>query len=150
MLSRLCTIGDLGLLSGWSRAFAARAAVVYKWTDADGVVHFSDQAVPGAEKIIIASRLRPMAAAAPTHATQRRPRRRSRKPALDYKAFADLSRRGQGTVFSGDEIVPVRLRWIRQLKPDQEITWNLNGSPLATRHRRHELHIAGHGARHAT
>ena len=32
-------------------AFAAQAAVIYKWTDADGVVHFSDQPVPGAEKI---------------------------------------------------------------------------------------------------
>ncbi len=31
--------------------FAVHAAIVYKWTDADGVVHFSDQPVPGAEKI---------------------------------------------------------------------------------------------------
>jgi len=28
---------------------AAHALVVYKWTDAQGVVHFSDQPVPGAE-----------------------------------------------------------------------------------------------------
>ena len=39
--------------------FASRipvdAAVIYKWTDADGVVHFSDQAVPGAEKILTSS-----------------------------------------------------------------------------------------------
>ena len=32
-------------------SFAGQAAVVYKWTDSDGVVHFSDQPVPGAEKI---------------------------------------------------------------------------------------------------
>jgi len=32
-------------------AFAGQAAVVYKWTDSDGVVHYSDQPVPGAEKI---------------------------------------------------------------------------------------------------
>ena len=35
--------------------FAGQAAVVYKWTDADGVVHYSDQPVPGAEKIYTAS-----------------------------------------------------------------------------------------------
>ena len=32
-------------------AFTVQAAVVYKWVDADGVVHYSDQASPGAEKI---------------------------------------------------------------------------------------------------
>src|SRR5271170_5649909 len=31
--------------------FAGQAATVYKWTDADGVVHYSDQPVPGAEKV---------------------------------------------------------------------------------------------------
>ena len=32
-------------------AFAGQAAVIYKWTDAQGVVHYSDQPVPGAQKI---------------------------------------------------------------------------------------------------
>jgi hypothetical protein len=32
-----------------------RAAVVYKWIDADGVVHFSDQPVEGAERIVTSS-----------------------------------------------------------------------------------------------
>src|SRR5277367_4681564 len=31
--------------------FAGQAATVYKWTDSDGVVHYSDQPVPGAEKV---------------------------------------------------------------------------------------------------
>ena len=29
--------------------------MIYKWIDADGVVHFSDQPVPGAEKIVTSS-----------------------------------------------------------------------------------------------
>ena len=32
-------------------AFAAQGADIYKWTDADGVVHYSDQPHPGAVKI---------------------------------------------------------------------------------------------------
>ncbi|MGP0088234.1 MAG: DUF4124 domain-containing protein, partial [Steroidobacteraceae bacterium] len=39
------------LALGLFAAVVAQAAVVYKWTDADGVVHFSDQPEPGAEKI---------------------------------------------------------------------------------------------------
>src|ERR1700731_2067411 len=35
-------------------AFAGHAAVIYKWTDSAGVVHYSDQPVPGAEKIYTA------------------------------------------------------------------------------------------------
>src|SRR5258708_20067196 len=41
----------LGLVA----ACAAHAAVIYKWTDADGVVHYSDQSVPGSEKIVTSS-----------------------------------------------------------------------------------------------
>ncbi len=41
-----------GLVSVLSAPLPLQAAVVYKWTDADGVVHFSDQPVPGAEKIV--------------------------------------------------------------------------------------------------
>ena len=37
----------LGLLT----ALSVQAAVIYRWVDADGVVHYSDQASPGAEKI---------------------------------------------------------------------------------------------------
>src|ERR1700735_5782379 len=41
----------VGACASWLVPFAAQAVVVYKWVDADGVVHFSDQPVPGAEKI---------------------------------------------------------------------------------------------------
>jgi hypothetical protein len=42
----------LGLLTVFAGSLAVQAAVVYRWVDADGVVHFSDQPVPGAEKIV--------------------------------------------------------------------------------------------------
>jgi len=40
-------------LSGWLVAVAVEAATLYKWVDADGVVHYSDTPHPGAEKIQI-------------------------------------------------------------------------------------------------
>ena len=43
------------MVAGLLAAFAVQAAVVYKWVDTDGVVHYSDQATPGAEKIYTSS-----------------------------------------------------------------------------------------------
>jgi hypothetical protein len=114
----------LGLLA----AFAAGAAVVYKWTDADGVVHYSDQAVPGAERIVTSSAsangiggrtAHAPGSAAPAKAPSR----------LDNKVLA-IESPAKEQVFFADEIVPVRLGLDPGLKPDQEIIWNLNGSAL--------------------
>jgi hypothetical protein len=44
------------IIVGLLAALAAQAAVVYRWVDADGVVHYSDQPVPGAQKIITAGK----------------------------------------------------------------------------------------------
>jgi hypothetical protein len=117
----------LWIALGLFAAFAAGAAVIYKWTDVDGVVHYSDQAVPGAEKIIISSSsangigrtTHAPAPAAPAKAPSR----------LDYKVFA-IQSPVKEQVFFGDEIVSVRLGLDPALKSDQEIIWNLNGSPL--------------------
>ena len=64
----LCDYAPLpsGLLSAASRIllrtpFAAQGRVVYKWIDAEGVVHFSDQPVPGAEKVFTSQAPRPAA-----------------------------------------------------------------------------------------
>ena len=46
----------LWILLGLLTAVTAQTAVIYKWTDANGVVHYSDQPVPGAERIITAVR----------------------------------------------------------------------------------------------
>jgi len=109
---------------------AADAAVIYKWTDADGVVHYSDQAVPGAEKIVTSSSSSNgigVAAHAPsgTAAAGKKP-----PPThLEYTSFA-IESPAREQVFFGDEIIPVRLRLDPDLKPDQTIGWYLNGVPL--------------------
>jgi hypothetical protein len=109
-------------------AFAAGAAVVYKWTDADGTVHYSDQPVPGAEKIVTSSgaangiggSVRSTAATAVT---------KGPASGLDYSVFAIESPAAE-QVFFGDDIVPIRLHLEPELKPDQSITWHLNGKQL--------------------
>lgn len=113
---------------GLFAAFAADAAVIYKWTDADGVVHYSDQAVPGAEKIVTAGSPNVMrgagarASAVGTTSNQ--------KPAgLGYSVCA-IESPAKEQVFFGDEIVPVRLHVDPSLKANQAVTWHLNGKQL--------------------
>jgi hypothetical protein len=115
----------IAIAAGLFAAFAASAAVVYKWTDSDGVVHYSDQAVPGAEKIVTSSGstngigggARPLAVTSNGVPASR----------LDTTVLKIGAPAGN-QVFFGDEIVPVRLD--SALKPNQSVTWSLNGQPL--------------------
>ena len=110
-------------------AFAVQAAVVYKWVDADGVVHFSDQPSPGAEKIYTSSST---AAAASTPRSQGgapQPPRSVAAGGLGYTEISITSPVNDQTFF-GDDVVAVQLNLEPALKPDQSITWRLNGKPL--------------------
>ena len=109
-------------------AGAAHAAVIYKWKDSEGVIHYSDQAVPGAEKIATSSNAsngvggatRAAAAPAPPRASSSAP----------YAEFV-IDSPGKEQVFFGDDSIPVRARLAPALKETQMLTWRLNGSPLA-------------------
>src|ERR1700685_3247326 len=108
-------------------AFGASATVVYKWVDADGVVHYSDQAVPGAEKIYTSS-----AAKSGTVAPLPGAYQAARKPpgkGLEFTQFAITSPVPDQTFF-GDEVVGVNLVLAPPLGPNQIITWHLNGKQL--------------------
>jgi hypothetical protein len=112
-------------------AFAGQAAVVYKWTDSDGVIHFSDQPVPGAEKIFTASgsstggsassarQANPVAPSPPRNAA----------PGLNYTRFSITSPVPDQTFF-GDDVISAHLAMDPSLKPGQTVTWHLNGKPL--------------------
>jgi uncharacterized protein DUF4124 len=123
----------LGLLAALAAALAVQAAVVYKWTDADGVVHFSDQPVPGAEKIVTSasgsvsgSTRVGLAPATPSSAEPPKP-----KPeVLTFNQFIIISPGNEETI-SGNQTVNVRLALDPALRPTQSITWYLNGSPLS-------------------
>jgi len=114
----------LGLLV----AASAGAAVVYKWTDADGVVHYSDQAVPGAEKIVTSSGAA-NGIGGSTHSASAQP---ADKPGaakrLAYSEFS-IESPAKEEVFFGDDVVPVRLHLEPELQPKQEVVWYLNGAP---------------------
>jgi hypothetical protein len=113
-------------------AFAGHAAVVYKWTASDGVVHYSDQPVPGAEKIFTTSSPTPGGASSGTGRTTNTvaaaPKQKA-APGLNYSQFSITSPLPDQTFF-GDDIISVHLALDPALKPNQTITWHLNGKQL--------------------
>jgi len=118
----------LSILLGFFVAFAAGAAVVYKWTDAAGVVHYSDQAVPGAEKVITSSNSVNGVGGATRSSVPGAPAA-SAAAGPGYTAI-DIESPAPEQVFFGDELVPIRLHLDPTLKPNHTITWQLNGKPL--------------------
>lgn len=109
-------------------AFTAPAAVIYKWVDADGVTHYSDQPVEGAEKIYTASA--PAASAAQKTSNLNGLPAPPKKPgAMNFTQFAITSPSADQTFF-GDEIVGVNLLLAPELTATQTVTWHLNGKQL--------------------
>jgi hypothetical protein len=111
-------------------AFAGQAAVVYKWTDDKGVVHYSDQSVPGAEKINTGGSSTSGATFGSAGAGQNA--NTAKKPVpngLAYSQFSITSPSPDQTFF-GDDVISVRLELEPALKPNQTITWHLNGKQL--------------------
>jgi Domain of unknown function (DUF4124)/Penicillin-Binding Protein C-terminus Family len=111
--------------------FAGQAAVIYKWTDSDGVIHFSDQPVPGAEKIVTAggsstqtSRPAPNAFSTPINLGA--PKRPS---GLGYTQMSITSPASEQSFFA-DDPVNLQLTLEPALKPGQSVTWHLNGRDL--------------------
>src|SRR5258706_12902982 len=117
----------LWIVLGLVAACAADAAVIYKWTDADGVVHYSDQAVPGAERIVTSSSSNNGIAVGAPNARSISAPGNTGPSRLVYNAFT-IESPTKEQVFFGDEIIPVRLRLDPDLKPNQTIGWYLNGA----------------------
>jgi len=108
-------------------AFAAGAAVVYKWTDSDGVVHFSDQPEPGSEKIVTSGMAsNGVNAGAASHGTL--PRQQSGQNGSITAISIESPAKEQ--VFFNDDVVPLRLHVEPGLMPNQTVTWTLNGKTL--------------------
>ena len=112
-------------------AFAGQAAVIYKWTDSDGVIHYSDQPVPGAQKIYTSSSSATGDASSSARATADSEETGVKKPAqgLGFTEFSITSPAPDQTFF-GDEVINVSLALSPGLKPGQTITWHLNGQQL--------------------
>lgn len=115
----------IGLLT----AFTVQAAVIYKWVDADGVVHYSDQASPGAEKIITASSGTSATPGARNATGPVAPAPQKPAGGLNYIDFSITSPAPEQTFF-GDDVIAVHLNLSPSLRPNQAITWHLNGQQL--------------------
>jgi Domain of unknown function (DUF4124) len=111
-------------------AFAAQATVVYKWTDADGVVHYSDQPVPGAEKISTGGTN--TATSGSSGRTTDAPATDAEKKmgALDYAEFSITSPTPEQSFFA-DQPINANLALSPNLKAGQTVTWHLNGADIA-------------------
>jgi hypothetical protein len=111
----------------------ALSATVYKWIDSNGVVHYSDQPEPGAQKIVTQTpdeSLHSRAAAVPTGTTAKQ-RNQSRgqaadpRSAFDYTAFSiEMPMPEQNFT---DAIVPVRVRLEPYLRQGQVMSLYLDG-----------------------
>jgi hypothetical protein len=114
--------------------FASRipvdAAVVYKWTDADGVIHFSDQAVPGAEKILTSSGSSARSGATPAASNTTASTAQPKTRALNFTQFSIVSPANQETI-TGNQPINVNLALEPPLKSNQSLTWTLDGSALS-------------------
>jgi hypothetical protein len=118
------------MVLGSLAAFAAPAAVIYKWVDSDGVTHYSDQAVPGAEKIFTASSPSSGPAAGPRSANPAGlPAAPKKATGLNFSQFTITSPARDQTFF-GDEMVGVNLLLAPDLTANQTVTWHLNGKQL--------------------
>ncbi len=112
-------------------AFAGHAAVIYKWTDADGLVHYSDQSVPGAEKIYVNGPALNGSASTPNSNAnpQSAPINLGTAPKQAYNIVAISSPTPEQTFF-GDDPIGVALALDPSLKPGDTIIWHLNGKQL--------------------
>ena len=119
---------QLWIVLGMLAASAVSATVVYKWTDSDGVVHFSDTAVPGAEKIVTSSGSS-NGIGGSTPGPNRSPQDKTAARPFDSITLSIESPTPE-QVFFGDDAVSVRLRAEPALKPGQTVSWQLNGSPV--------------------
>jgi hypothetical protein len=121
----------LWILAAILATFAGQAAVIYKWTDPNGLVHYSDQPVPGAEKIITSgSSLNGMASGGHDAAAGGTNAQKPPVPASVYNRFA-ITSPTPDQAFFGDEAIGVHLALDPDLRPDQSITWHLNGKELS-------------------
>jgi hypothetical protein len=108
-------------------AFAGQT--VWKWVDENGVTHYSDQPIPGAERIEIStgSRLdsRP---SSPSYSTS--PGSNSQATAENYASIEILKPTNQESVVNTGGLVDVRVRHEPGLQPGHSLVITMDGTPV--------------------
>lgn len=126
--STLCTLAALGLLLG---AGSAVATTLYRWVDAQGVVHYSDTPQPGATKIEVQSAQTYRAPPAPKVANQ------PLRPAVPGAGAAGAGYQCSITSptplqsFYNPESVAVSVSVSPQLVEGDQLILTVDGTPMA-------------------
>jgi hypothetical protein len=121
----LLLLGLLGVVQA-GPASAETKRDLWKWTDADGVVHFSDKPQPGATRVSIATGVSTPAAqpVVPTQPANSKPPVQER---VQYESL-QLTQPGNGeTFFNTDAQVPVGLALTPSLARGDELALYLDG-----------------------
>lgn len=107
---------------------SALSATVYKWVDADGVTHYSDQPHPGAVKMEVGSVQTYSAPAV----SQPNPTTRARPRAQEGPIYAacELSRPASEEVYFNVSTLTARLRLDPQLRAGDKASVTLDGARL--------------------
>jgi Domain of unknown function (DUF4124) len=115
------------IVAGAFAALAADAATVYKSVDANGVVHFSDQPSPGAQKIVTSAPNSSDSNAQP-RARPTAPPPSGQQP-IHYNQV-NISAPADGQTFFPDQPVNVSVQTEPPLGPGAQVSWQLNGREL--------------------
>jgi hypothetical protein len=111
--------------------------VIYQWTDANGVTHFSDQPQPGARKIVLNGAPPSSAAAATVPSTPST--RAQAAPTTQYSLLEIWSPANETSFFEPDTEITVRLRSEPALDAADRLVTYVDGRQLpdinATEHR---------------
>jgi hypothetical protein len=110
---------------------AAISATVYKWVDADGVTHYTDQPHPGAQKLQLQSAQTYSAAAAQrgSSGAAAQGARRTTTSAPVYSA-CEVRRPANDEVFVNTSSVPAMVHVEPGLRGGDRLTVMLDGAPL--------------------
>jgi hypothetical protein len=106
-------------------AFAAGAADIWRWKDANGVTHYSDSPVPGAERVNVSRGPRPVAAEAGQPGEVATATAQPAVP-VNYTRCA-ISEPANDTVFQAVDAVSVSIAIEPEVQPGHQVLVLLNG-----------------------
>lgn len=110
----------------------AASQEIYRWVDKNGVVHYSDQPGPGAERVTITGTAARPPAPAETPALYQSDRRQSPAAAPTVRSIAITSPAMDEAFFGTDANVSVAIALDGELRPGHEVALFLDGRRVPT------------------
>lgn len=103
------------------------AAETWRWRDANGVVHFSDRPVPGAERVVLGSAPKPGSTAPASRGTQSGSQQASTQDVVPYER-CEVTSPANDQVFQNETSVPVTVDVQPGLQADHQLRVIFNGA----------------------